>query len=60
MVGYLASWEDPRPLAYERLTHLNYAFVLPTATGGLTPVPAPARLAAVVREAHAHGVKVSL
>jgi GH18 family chitinase len=61
IVGYLPSWRGPDvTIPYQRLTHLNYAFALPTPSGGLTDVPAPDRLAAVVTAAHAAGVKVCL
>jgi chitinase len=61
IVGYLPSWRGPDfTVPYQRLTHLNYAFALPTPSGGLTDLRAPDRLDAVVTAAHASGVKVCL
>ncbi len=59
VVGYVPAWRggvDRAQLA--RLTHVNYAFLLPTATGGLLPIENPAKLRDLVAKAHASGVKV--
>ena len=62
VVGYVPAWRGALPdstqLAY--LTHVNYAFAQPTAAGGLEPLPDPARLQRLVRQAHATGVRVLL
>jgi GH18 family chitinase len=61
VVGYLPSWaRSTAPIPYAALTHLNWAFVLPTPQGGLTELRGADRLARVVADAHAHGVKVCL
>jgi chitinase len=61
VVGYLPSWSEPRdPIPYGQLTHINWAFVLPTPAGGLTPLEGAERLSAVVTAAHAQKVKVCL
>jgi GH18 family chitinase len=61
VVGYLPSWSEPRgPIPYGQLTHINWAFVLPTADGGLTPLEGADRLKSVVDAAHAQKVKVCL
>lgn len=59
VVGYLPAWRgevDAAQLA--RLTHVNYAFLQPTATGGLLPIPNSAKLRRLVAAAHAAGVRV--
>ncbi len=59
VVGYLPAWRgeaDSAQLA--RLTHVNYAFLEPTATGGLLPLENPAKLRRLVAAAHAAGVRV--
>ncbi len=59
IVGYLPDWDgvvDPNQLAL--VTHVNYAFVIPNADGSLVEVANDAKLKSLVREAHAHGVKV--
>jgi GH18 family chitinase len=61
IVGYLPSWRGEEvAIPYQRLTHLDYAFALPTPAGALTDLRAPGRLDAVVAAAHAAGVKVCL
>ena len=61
VIGYFPSWaNDPGAIQYENLTHINYAFVLPTVSGGLTAVEEPQRLNSLVTMAHARGVKVSM
>ncbi len=61
VVGYFPTWTGAvSAVPYSKLTHINYAFVLPTATGGLTGVPMDndARLDSLVQRAHAANVKV--
>jgi GH18 family chitinase len=59
IVGYLPSWQgDPEKIALGRLTHVNYAFVLPTKAGAIAPFNHAAKLGATVRAARAKGVKV--
>ena len=42
VVGYMPSWSgDVNAIQYSKLTHINYAFVLPTASGGLQGVDNP-------------------
>ncbi|MBX0288926.1 carbohydrate-binding protein [Hymenobacter sp. HSC-4F20] len=59
VIGYVPSWAgDVNAVQYSKLTHINYAFLLPTATGGLQPIENPAKLQSLVSAAHANGVKV--
>jgi GH18 family chitinase len=59
VIGYLPSWSGSvSDVAYDRLTHVNYAFALPTPAGALEPVENEAKLTALVTEAHARNVKV--
>jgi chitinase len=59
VVGYFPSWSgDPAEIQYRALTHIDYAFLTPTAQGGYLPVPRAEKLAALIEMAHAHGVKV--
>lgn len=61
IVGYVPSWSGvANNIQYNKLTHINYAFVLPTSEGYVTEVPNPELLRAVVSRAHANGVKVAL
>lgn len=61
IIGYLpAGRVDTAAIPYQYLTHINYAFCIPAkgGTGDLLPVPRPQKLAALVRNAHQHDVKV--
>jgi chitinase len=61
VVGYFPTWTGSiDSIAYSKLTHINYAFVLPTTSGALTGVPMSGntRLLGLVQRAHAAGVKV--
>jgi len=59
VVGYLPSWRgevDKAQLA--QLTHVNYAFLQPTPTGGLQAITNPMKLRRLVAAAHAAKVRV--
>ena len=60
VIGYFPSWRQLEGVRYRELTHINYAFAFPTPDGQLRPLPNPDRLAAIVRGARAHGVKVAI
>ena len=60
-IGYLPSWSGSvSSVQYAYLTHVNYAFALPTAAGTLRPIDNASKLASLVTLAHAQGVKVLL
>lgn len=63
IVGYIPSWQGAASsIQYSKLTHINYAFVVPNASGNgsLDAVPDPAKLQQIVSSAHAVGVKVCI
>ncbi|MEV0134899.1 glycosyl hydrolase family 18 protein [Dactylosporangium sp. NPDC050688] len=60
-VGYMPSWAGSADaIQYGKLTHINYAFVLPNADGSLQDLEDPAKLRSIVSQGHAVGVKVSI
>jgi chitinase len=60
-VGYMPSWAGSvNSIQYGKLTHINYAFVLPNANGTLQAVPDPAKLQSLVSLGHQNNVKVGL
>ncbi|QFU91314.1 glycosyl hydrolase family 18 protein [Amycolatopsis sp. YIM 10] len=60
-VGYMPSWSgNVNSIQYGKLTHINYAFVLPNSNGSLQAVPDPGKLSSLVTQGHNNGVKVSL
>lgn len=61
VVGYMPSWSgDVNAVQYSKLTHINYAFLLPTATGGISSIDNPSKLQSLVSLAHSNGVKVMI
>ncbi|HUP14129.1 MAG TPA: glycoside hydrolase family 18 protein, partial [Niastella sp.] len=61
VIGYMPSWAgDINTVQYSKLTHINYAFILPTATGGLYGNDNPGKLSSLVTKAHQNGVKVMI
>lgn len=59
VIAYYPTWSgNINEIQYDKLTHINYSFALPTATGGLQPFYDGQRLASLVSQAHAHDVKV--
>lgn len=61
VVGYMPSWSGTAvEIQYSKLTHINYSFIRPTTTGGLTAVDQPGKLQDIVSRAHAVGTKVGI
>lgn len=59
VVGYMPSWAGSvNAIQYSKLTHINYAFLLPTSTGGLQAIENPSKLQSLVSLAHSNGKKV--
>ncbi len=63
LVGYMPAWHgDVEAIQYRLLTQIDYAFLLPAATGdgSLSAMENPDKLRRLVRLAHAEGVKVAI
>ena len=61
IVGYMPSWSgSAQAIQYSKLTHINYAFIRPTTSGGLTAVDNGQKLSDIVSLGHANGVKVGI
>lgn len=62
VVAYYPSWKenDLDKLRYDIVTHVNYAFAIPTAEGGLLPLENEALAKKIVAGAHAQGRKALL
>ncbi|HEY0273597.1 MAG TPA: glycosyl hydrolase family 18 protein [Chitinophaga sp.] len=59
VVGYMPSWAgDVNAVQYAKLTHINYAFILPNASGTLQGLDNPGKLQSLVTLGHQHNVKV--
>lgn len=62
VVGYYPSWEPDKinTIQYQNLTHINYAFAIPTSDGALLPLENPDAATQIIQTAHANDVKVLL
>lgn len=59
VVGYMPSWAgDVNAVQYAKLTHINYAFILPNASGTLQALDNPSKLQSLVTLGHQNNVKV--
>ena len=47
-------------LRFDIVTHVNYAFAIPTKDGHVLPLEQPDHARSVIKEAHAHGAKVCI
>lgn len=61
VVGYFPSWkQNIETIQYDVLTHINYAFAIPTEEGKLRPLENAPTAKKIIKEAHKHNVKVFL
>ncbi len=58
IVGYVTDWDMVDQIQYDKLTHINYAFLLPLADGVVSDVVNPWKLEEVVSKSHVNGVQV--
>jgi chitinase len=59
IVGYAPEWDSVvAEIQFDKLTHINYAFLLPKSDGTFTDLEQPEKLKALVAEAHQQKVKV--
>ncbi|WP_440054703.1 glycosyl hydrolase family 18 protein [Pseudoalteromonas sp. T1lg65] len=61
IVGYFPSWQGSvDDIQFDKLTHINYSFLLPNADGTLKPLENLDKMTALVTAAHGQGVKVGI
>ncbi len=59
VVGYMPSWQGAaNAIQYDKLTHVNYSFLLPNSDGSLRPLENSAKMQQIVSLGHAQGVKI--
>lgn len=58
VIAYVTSSVVPETIPYDRLTHINYAFLIPNADGSLATFPNGWKLKNIVAQAHQAGVQV--
>lgn len=62
VVAYYPSWKpsETGKIQYDLITHINYAFAIPTADGGLRPLENPDVAKALIAQGHKNNTKVLL
>ena len=61
VVGYFPSWQGSvSGIQFSKVTHVNYAFLLPNSNGSLQTIDNASKLQSLVTAAHNAGVKVSI
>jgi len=61
VIGYMPSWEgDVNTVQYSKLTHINYAFLIPNTNGSLQALDNTPKFTGLVTTAHNNGVKVMI
>ncbi|WP_298542084.1 glycosyl hydrolase family 18 protein [uncultured Aquimarina sp.] len=59
VVGYMPSWQGTASaVQYDKLTHINYSFLLPNSDGSLRPLDNVSKMQQLVSLGHTQGVKV--
>ena len=58
VIAYVTAGIVPEVIPYARLTHINYAFLIPNEDGSFAPLSNTWKLEKIVSEAHRPGVKV--
>lgn len=59
IIGYTPEWDTVvKEIQFDKLTHINYAFLLPRADGFFEDLEHPEKLKEIVSEGHTHGVKI--
>lgn len=60
IVGYYPDWNPDKAnsIAYKQLTHINYAFAIPTSEGTLREFENPALAKKIIKEGHKNDIKV--
>lgn len=58
VIAYATGSVVPELIPYDKLTHLNYAFLIPNADGSFAPMANRWKLAQIVADAHEAGVQV--
>lgn len=62
VIAYYPSWktQDTDKIDYSIITHINYAFAIPTAEGKLRPLENASTAKKIIADAHKHDTKVML
>lgn len=60
IVGYYPEWkpEKANTIQYDKLTHINYSFAIPTKESEILPLENPSLAKEIIKKGHEKGVKV--
>ncbi|MDD7886346.1 glycosyl hydrolase family 18 protein [Flavivirga sp. 57AJ16] len=59
VVGYMPSWQGSASnIQYDKLTHINYSFLIPNSNGSLQTMEGVAKMQQIITQGHTQGVKV--
>jgi GH18 family chitinase len=58
VIGYVTTSVEPDTIPYDKVTHINYAFLLPKSDGNFETKINAWKIDRIVRDARPHGVKV--
>jgi GH18 family chitinase len=58
VIAYVTAAAIPELIPYEKLTHINYAFLIPNPDGSFAPMANRWKLQTIAAQAHEHGVQV--
>lgn len=60
VVGYFPEWKPSKEkeIQYDKLTHINYSFAIPTPDGTIKPLTEPDLAKRIIKKAHSNKVKV--
>jgi len=61
IVGYFPSWSgNVNDIQFDKLTHINYSFLLPKADGSLKPIENSSKLTSLVTACHQNDVETAI
>lgn len=60
VVGYFPEWKPAKEkeIQYDKLTHINYSFAIPTSEGTVKPLTEPELAKKIIKKGNSNGVKV--
>jgi GH18 family chitinase len=60
ILAYATAGIDADTIPYEKLTHINYSFLIPNPDGSFNPIENSSKLKQIIQAAHGHNVKVCI
>jgi GH18 family chitinase len=60
VLAYATEGINADAIPYEKLTHINYSFLMPNSDGSYKPINSSSKLEQIVSTAHGHNVKVNI